>query len=108
MAAPLQPGTMLRSEMRIERLIGAGGMASVWLARDLANDRDVAVKVMAEGLAADPISRARFAREATIGLSLESPHIVRTLGHGTAAGDLPYIVMELCAGESLRHRMERV
>src|SRR5688572_26887590 len=93
-------GTMVGADVRLERCIGAGGMGSVWVGRELSSGREVAVKLMAGALAADEVLRERFAREASIGLALESPHIVRTLGHGTIAGDLPYIVMELCRGES--------
>jgi serine/threonine-protein kinase len=83
-------------------------MGSVWVAHDHRTARDVAVKVMAPELAADPTLEARFEREARAGAKIQSPHVVSLLSHGVTAGGLLYIVMELGEGETLRARLDRL
>ncbi len=89
----------------IEKEIGAGGMATVYLARDLRHDRDVAVKVMRPELAAT-LGVERFLREIRIVAKLTHPHVVPLHDSGNAEGYL-YYVMPYIAGESLRDRLER-
>ena len=90
---------------RIEREIGSGGMATVYLARDLKHDRDVAVKVLRPELAA-VLGINRFLNEIRISARLDHPHILTLIDSGVADG-FPYYVMPFVRGESLRARLER-
>jgi serine/threonine-protein kinase len=96
-------GLVLDGRYRIERLLGEGGMGSVWVARQLTLERDVAVKAL-RGL--HPTQRARLRREALTLASVHHSAIVGVIDYGeTEAG--PYVVMELVRGESLAARLAR-
>ncbi len=95
----------LADRYRLGPQIGAGGMATVYRARDLRHDREVAVKVMHPDLAAHTAAE-RFLREIKIAANLTHPHIVPVYDSGSAEGQL-YFVMPLIHGESLRGRLER-
>ena len=95
----------LADSYRIEGELGAGGMATVYRARDLRHGRDVAVKVLSPAIAA-ALSPERFLQEIQIAAQLQHPLIVPVFDSGRADG-LYYYVMPLIAGESLRHRLER-
>ena len=90
---------------RIERELGAGGMATVYLAHDLKHDRDVAIKVLHPELAA-ALGGERFLSEIRTTARLQHPHILPLLDSGEAGG-LLYYVMPFVAGETLRARLER-
>ena len=84
----------LEGEYQFLRLIGVGGMGAVFLLREIALKRLVAVKVLAPSLAADASARARFTREARAAAALSHPNVVRVYAVGETAGlTLPYIVM---------------
>jgi serine/threonine protein kinase len=89
----LTRGTVLHSRYRLQHLLGRGGMASVWRARDDALERTVAVKVIADTLAADPAWVRRFQREARAMAALNHPNIVRVFDYGVDGGR-PFLVME--------------
>ena len=89
----------------IDREIGAGGMALVYLAEDVKHRRQVAIKVLRPELAAT-IGADRFLREIEIAARLSHPHILPLFDSG-AAGDLLYYVMPFVPGESLRSRLLR-
>ncbi len=89
----------------LEREIGAGGMAIVFLARDVKHDRQVAVKVFRPELASS-LGSERFLREIKIAAKLSHPHILPLYDSGEADGFL-YYVMPLVEGESLGDRLER-
>ena len=91
--------TALADRYRIERELGAGGMATVWLAEDLRHRRKVAVKVLRPELA-DVLGPERFLREIEIAANLRHPHILPLYDSGNAGGFLFY-VMPLIEGESL-------
>ncbi len=95
----------LTGRYTIERELGAGGMATVYLAHDLKHDRDVAVKVLHPELAL-ALGGDRFLAEIRTTAKLQHPHILPLLDSGSADGQL-YYVMPLVAGESLRARLER-
>ncbi len=104
----LGPGTFVTPHVRLVRLIGKGGMASVWLADHLKLDSQVAVKFLDPLLVArSPTLKSRFRREATAAAKIHSPHVVRTFDVGEMEDGTPYIVMELLEGESLGDRLER-
>jgi serine/threonine-protein kinase len=87
----------------VERL-GAGGMGEVFRARDARLGRDVAIKFLAERFASDPSRLTRFEQEARAASSLNHPNIVTVHEVGQVDG-LPYIVMELVDGRTLRERL---
>jgi len=89
----------------IERELGRGGMATVYLARDLKHHRSVAIKVLAPELAA-ALGRERFLREIETAARLTHPHILPLHDSGEADG-LLYYVMPYVDGESLRDRLNR-
>jgi eukaryotic-like serine/threonine-protein kinase len=95
----------LADRYRIEREIGAGGMATVYLAHDLRHDRDVAIKVLHEDLGAT-LGPERFLAEIKTTAKLQHPHILPLLDSGEAEGLLFY-VMPFVAGETLRQRLTR-
>jgi len=102
---PPRLSASLSDRYRVERELGAGGMATVYLAHDLKHDRDVAIKVLHEDLAAT-IGAERFLREIKIEARLTHPHILPMLDSGESAGFL-YYVMPYVEGESLRDRLNR-
>ena len=89
----------------IERELGRGGMATVYLARDLVHDRVVAIKVLLPDLAM-ALGPERFRREIEIEQQLDHPNILGILDAGEADGQL-YFAMPYVSGESLRARMDR-
>ncbi|HEU5155095.1 MAG TPA: serine/threonine-protein kinase, partial [Gemmatimonadales bacterium] len=95
----------LRDRYALERELGAGGMAVVYLARDLKHDRLVALKVLRSEVAA-MLGAERFLQEIRITARLDHPHILPLLDSGNAAGTL-YYVMPYVEGESLRQRLAR-
>jgi predicted ATPase len=97
--------TALAGRYAIQREIGAGGMALVYLAEDLKHRRDVAIKVLKPELSAS-VGSERFLREIEIAARLSHPHILPLFDSG-AAGDLLYYVMPFVSGESLRARLAR-
>jgi tetratricopeptide (TPR) repeat protein/tRNA A-37 threonylcarbamoyl transferase component Bud32 len=94
----------------VERELGRGGMATVWLARDLRHDRVVALKVLDPELAG-AIGVERFLREIRLTARLQHPNIVPVLDSGLFPGPdgqpLPWFTMTYVAGESLRQRLAR-
>jgi eukaryotic-like serine/threonine-protein kinase len=98
---------MIAGRYRVERILGAGGMATVYLAYDQQLDRPVAVKVLAENLAAEDDLRRRFLREARLAAALAHPNVVRVFGTGEDEAGLPFIVMEYVEGETLAELLRR-
>jgi eukaryotic-like serine/threonine-protein kinase len=90
---------------RTEDVLGRGGMASVYLARDAELDRRVAVKVLAEHLADTPGFRERFLREAKLAAQLSHPNIVQVFDVGEEDGR-PFIVMECVEGSTLAKELD--
>ncbi|MBL8998707.1 MAG: serine/threonine-protein kinase [Gemmatimonadetes bacterium] len=95
----------LADRYRLERELGAGGMATVYLAEDLKHHRKVAIKVLKEDLGAS-VGAARFLREIEIDAQLQHPHILPLLDSGEADG-LLYYVMPFVEGQSLRDKLAR-
>ncbi|HET7604013.1 MAG TPA: serine/threonine-protein kinase, partial [Gemmatimonadales bacterium] len=118
---PLPAPTTLADRYRLEREIGRGGMATVYLAQDLKHHRPVAVKILHAELAAN-VGTDRFLREIEIAARLSHPHILTLIDSGSlesqASGverltpdarrsTLLYYVMPFVEGESLRQRLNR-
>jgi Tol biopolymer transport system component/tRNA A-37 threonylcarbamoyl transferase component Bud32 len=95
----------LSDRYRIERELGQGGMATVYLAQDLKHDRKVALKVLKPELAA-VLGAERFVVEIKTTASLQHPHILPLFDSGTADGFL-YYVMPFIQGETLRDKLNR-
>src|SRR5437870_3740744 len=95
----------LAQHYTIERQAGVGGMATVYVARDLKHDRHVALKVLRPELAA-VLGIERFLSEIRVTAHLQHPHILPLFDSGQAGG-LIYYVMPHVEGESLRQRLER-
>jgi eukaryotic-like serine/threonine-protein kinase len=101
----LTPGTRL-GVYEILAQIGAGGMGEVYKARDTRLDRTVAIKILPEGLAADPQFRDRFDREARSISQLDHPHICALYDVGKHNGTA-YLVMQYLEGETLADRLTK-
>ena len=97
--------TALTDRYRVDRELGAGGMATVYLAHDLKHDRDVAIKVLHLDLGT-ALGGERFLTEIRTTARLQHPHILPLLDSGEADG-LLYYVMPLVTGETLRARLDR-
>jgi serine/threonine-protein kinase len=95
----------LGDRYEVERLVGEGGMATVYLARDLRHGRKVAIKTLRAELAAS-IGADRFLREIRLAANLQHPNILGLYDSGEADGIL-YYVMPFVEGESLRARLDR-
>ncbi|HEU4699988.1 MAG TPA: protein kinase [Gemmatimonadales bacterium] len=105
-APPAALAAALRGRYTLERELGRGGMATVWLAEDLRHHRPVAIKVLHPELA--PLLGAdRFAREIRTVAALSHPHILPLYDSGEAPAGLRYFVMPWVRGESLRARLAR-
>lgn len=100
-----QLAATLDGHYAIQREIGHGGMAVVYLARDLKHDRDVALKVLQPRLA-EVLGRERFLREIRVAAQLHHPHLLPLYDSGDADGSLYYVVPYV-EGGSLRDRLKR-
>ena len=98
---------VIDNKYRIDQLLGRGGMGSVYRARDVRLDRQVAVKVVRPELLDDHDARRRFRREAQLVARLQHPGIVSIFDFGTLDSGGAYLVMELVRGEDLRHVLHR-
>ncbi|MEK7402693.1 MAG: serine/threonine-protein kinase [Gemmatimonadota bacterium] len=105
MDAQTQLNAALTGRYEIEREIGAGGMATVFLARDLKHDRSVALKVLRPDLGA-VLGVERFLSEIRVTANLQHPNLLPLFDSGEAGGLLFY-VMPYVQGESLRARLQR-
>ena len=102
-AAPARLVAALADRYRIDRELGAGGMATVYGAHDLKHDRDVALKVLKPDLA-ESLGRERFVRENRLAARLTHPHILPLYDSGEAGGFL-FFVMPVMQGQTLRDRL---
>jgi serine/threonine protein kinase len=105
-ATELATGVVLGEDgrYRLERLLGTGGMASVWLATDVRLGRRVATKVLADSLALDHDYVSRFEREALVAAQLSHPNLVNVFDF-SARPPRPFLVMEYVPGATLADRL---
>ncbi len=97
----LAPGTLIAERFVIERQVGAGGMGTVYAAKQLGLDRSVAIKVISPEDASKPMARRRFEREARVASALRHRNAVEIYDFGTHESTM-YLAMELLDGLSLR------
>ncbi|MDH3725856.1 MAG: Stk1 family PASTA domain-containing Ser/Thr kinase, partial [Thermoleophilia bacterium] len=100
------PGSVINQRYALQRELGTGGMAEVYLAHDDLLDRQVAVKVLSARYAADPSFVERFRREASAAAGLNHPNIVAVYDRGETNGSY-YIVMEYLDGPNLKEVIRR-
>ncbi len=104
---PPGKGTLVAGKYRLERLLGRGGMGSVWEGVHTSLGTKVAVKFIETEFANHAEIRDRFFNEAFAAARLQSKHIVQVYDHGVDDGGRPYIVMEFLSGEPLDERLVR-
>ncbi len=102
----ISPQTVLNNRYRIEKQIGEGGFAKVYLATDLQLDRKVAIKILSSQMSQDPEFLERFKKEARAIASFEHPNILSIYDYGEFEGD-PYLVMPYIDGGTLHERLKR-
>jgi serine/threonine-protein kinase len=107
-AVSLPAGTLIGGKYRVERLIGRGGMGSVWAATHVSLGQRVAVKLIARRFANSRDARQRFDTEAKAAAQLRSRYVVQVYDNGVTDNGVPYIVMEHLEGESLDARVARL
>ncbi len=100
----LTENMVVADRYRLSRMIGRGGMGSVWQAQHLGLDAPCAIKFIEGELANVAEAHARFEREAKAAAALRSPHVVQIFDHGVWQG-MPYIAMELLDGQDLGKRL---
>jgi serine/threonine-protein kinase len=103
----LHPGDLISGKYRLLRLLGSGGMGSVWAARNELTDRDFAIKFLLPKLAEDNGARNRIFLEARACGQIKHPAVVDVYDMGQADDGSPYIVMELLEGEGFDQRLAR-
>ena len=105
-AVPYAPGTIIARKYELTRVIGEGGMGTVWLARNRTLQVDVAIKLIRRDRSTDEHC-ARLLQEARSAARIEHPSVVRIFDYGeTEQGD-PFITMEFLRGEDLRDALDR-
>ena len=102
------PQQIIRERYRLERMVGRGAMATVWVARDLRVGDTVAVKLLAQPLLGDTEARQRFRREGETATRLRSKFVVRLFDYGETSEGVPFLVMELLHGLTLEAYARRV
>src|SRR5579863_8776755 len=94
-------GRTIAGKFRVESYLGGGAMGAVYKARQIALDKDVAIKLLHDQHAGDPMFIARFQREARAASRLDHPNSMRVLDFGCEPDGLLYIAMELLDGRDL-------
>lgn len=105
--AAYAPGTVIADKYVLSRLLGEGGMGTVYAARNVELDQEVAIKILHAEVSAIPDYVARFKREAKTCATLRSEHVARVYDAGMTDQDVPYMVMELLHGEDLESILVR-
>jgi len=101
-------GQVLDKRYKIERKLGEGGMSFVYLATDVATQKQFAIKVLSEALSQDQNAMARLKREAALGMRLAHPNVCHIMQLGETEDQLVYVVMPYVNGEILADRNNRL
>src|SRR5438034_1225739 len=102
----LEPGAMIAGKLRVERVLGKGGMGTVVVATHVGLDRRVAIKILHPELANQGEIVARFVREARASAKLRSEHVCRVSDVSNLETGEPYIEMELLDGQDMQSLIE--
>ena len=102
------PSGLVAGKYEVVRLIGRGGMGSVWEGKHASLGTKVAIKFIDKEHAESEEARSRFVTEARAAATIETRHAIRIFDHGMTDEGRPYIVMEMLVGEPLDHRIERL
>jgi serine/threonine-protein kinase len=103
----MKAGQQVTPTLKLTRLLGKGGMGSVWLADHLTLGTQVAIKFMAIANIDDEMLMQRFRTEAKAAAQIKHPHVAQVFDHGVTTDGIPYIVMEYLEGEDLKHAIRR-
>jgi len=103
----MKAGQLVTPTLRLTRLLGKGGMGSVWLADHLTLGSQVAIKFMAIANLDDELLLQRFRTEAKAAAQIKHPHVAQVFDHGVTEDGVPYIVMEYLEGEDLKHTIRK-
>jgi len=103
----MKAGQQVTPTLKLTRLLGKGGMGSVWLADHLTLGTQVAIKFMSIANLEDQTLLQRFQTEAKAAAQIKHPHVAQVFDHGVTAEGVPYIVMEYLEGEDLKHAVRR-
>jgi len=106
-SGPLSPGELLAGKYRIERLLGAGGMGTVYAAYHELLRQRVAVKLLKAEIADNAGALARFLNEARAAASIQNEHVARVMDVGQLEGGTPYMVLEYLEGTDLAVLLDR-
>jgi serine/threonine protein kinase len=101
-------GQILENRYRIDRVLGTGGMGSVYLAEHTITRERYAIKVMHRQLAADQAALRRFEREARAISAIDHPHVVEVYDYGQTPSGVPFLVMEYLEGATLRDCLQQI
>ena len=99
---------LVAGKYQLNRLIGKGGMGSVWEGQHFKLGTKVAIKFIETEHAVSAEARSRFEKEAMAAATIQSKHAIQIFDHGVTDEGIPYIVMEMLLGESLERRVERL
>src|SRR5919206_2832957 len=100
-------GTIFTDKYEIEAKLGSGGMCDVYRARHVRIGKAVAIKILRPEFAADPKITERFEREARAASLVRHPNAISIMDYGVAAGNTPFLVMELVEGATVRELLKR-
>ena len=103
----METGQTIAGKYRLNRLLGTGGMASVWSATNVFTEREFAIKFMLPQVARTPEAARRFLLEAKISARINHPNIIEVIDVGQAEDGSLFLVMELLTGVSLDVAMRR-
>jgi eukaryotic-like serine/threonine-protein kinase len=103
----IPPSGLVATKYQLVKLIGRGGMGSVWEARHVSLGTSFAIKFIEAEYADSVEARSRFDKEAKAAATIQSKHAIQIYDHGVTEDGKPYIVMELLQGEPLDKRIER-
>lgn len=103
----MKAGQQVTPTLRLTRLLGKGGMGSVWLADHTTLGSQVAIKFMAIANIDDEVLLQRFRTEAKAAAQIKHPHVAQVFDHGVTSDGVPFIVMEYLEGEDLKHAVRR-